>query len=816
MSFIKLTPTKETRTAVCPAACVSVIGAERIGKASELSNKLIHEVLSLVQGNLFAPLTLVTKNGSKTVSLFNIYHGDLAKEDIGEDDKYTVRFKSKEYKLNKCLGLYPTRELFNPKSPLAGNRDEIVDGSCDATFWNETVCAKIDGMVKGYVGRVSGDSEGNSDSKWGDAVYGVSNKSNGDFVTRSKTARVISRLGPQVMNAMNGEMPDTEPAFGKNGKKALKTKIDSEAFEITKEQFDSLENTKTIYIAAIEEFKKMVVENFPNPKKNIPITVPKITVHRDGRMKGQFFDWEVVIYGLPGGPVNMYIRAHSDKKSTYYPKNLFAQTKETPKGTLIIADNTDINAMVCDDPSRACKVQLTLNIPYEVEVNVPSIVTAENGKPDLNAVNLDEVIGMDAGIAVGGLITTIKPDQIGPDMVDWHEAVYAYSKDGGRETNLFKTTATKSTRDDLVRLCDEYAEGRYTLVGMFTLGLRDGAPTDEAHDWIPSCDPCAKLFAWMQHRLDANGHQFYNKEQLSIIGHTKVWRKFIRQQIANRRHYFAEQAKWDVCHDTITEVFADMSPVASELRTEYESLTDKIRVESTFILSTSLLNTKCFGMASVISMENLNLNNVEKGSKFMSLYSTVKREWHMGPMQGCKLSAGKNSNVAVITFDHPVAKQDVLANCKQTKQWNVPDDVKVEGNVATITCTPTKEGARCRDSEWADHYVKNAMHIALLKKDVERIVTRRGTLFKAVPAKMTSQTCHACGHNKCSKKDENLTMEQCLTKKLNYRQGRVFVCGNPECTLHGRIQNADSNAAFCIRNRVKFKDSDFSKSLKDK
>jgi hypothetical protein len=394
-------------------------------------------------------------------------------------------------------------------------------------------------------------------------------------------------------------------------------------------------------------------------------------------------------------------------------------------------------------------------------------------------------------------------------MMDWHEAVHAYYV-GHSDTNLFAKTATKSTRVDLKRLVDEYESGDYNLIAMLTIGLRDGSPTDETHNWAPVCDPCAPMFAWLMHRTKENGELFYTEKQIAIIGHTKVWRKFIRQLIANRRHYFFEQAKWDRVHDTMAEVFAKECPLATELNKAYATLTAKIDAERTFILSCELLNSNVIRSSDIVSMENLNLNDVEKNNKFHSLYATVTKSWHMDPRNGYKVSASKNSNTAIIDFGRPVSRDEVASMCTDTDHWHAPSDIAINGNVATIYCEPTVEGLRCRNSEWSDHYMKNALHLALLKHDAERILTRKGVLYKEVSAKKTSQTCHACGYSKCAKKEQKLTIEQCITKKLNYRDGRKFVCGNPACALHGRMQNADVNAAFCIRNRVKFKDSEFS------
>lgn len=821
---IKFIDDIENRTARCPAMCVSEQGATRLAACVRGADKAIHAAFAKIKESLFEVLTVITNDGAVNVSVFDIYNTGLPKEYLTSDNKYHVVRGMTEFFLNSCVGLYPTRELFNPKSPLLADRSEIlsiidktiseetgVTVETPSMFWNECVCSKVDGMMKGYAQRVSmlaKEISGHADSKWADAVRTAAKNSGLGVMEYGIIARVLTVCGPQTAKAINGDMPDVDKAFGKSHNKTLKTKIEGEGINITYATYNSLsESAKAIYSAAFDYFKKAAVENVPNPKKVIPLTVPQITLDRNSTIDSTYFDWKVTVRGIPGGTVEVLVRAHSDKGTTYYPENLFAFTKECPKGTLVFTNDVNVAEMVCSDMNHPGKPPMTLNIPYTVERKIPSL-----DKDSIDAIDLDKTVGMDAGVAVAGLVTTIKAKDITEDMMDWHEAVHAYYV-GHSDTNLFAKTATKSTRDDLKRLVDEYESGDYNLIAMLTIGLRDGSPTDETYGWNPVCDPCAPMFAWLMHRTKENGEPFYTEKQIAIIGHTKVWRKFIRQLIANRRHYFFEQAKWDRVHDTMTEVFSKECPLATELNEAYAALTTKIGAERTFILSCELLNSSVIRSADIVSMENLNLNDVEKTNKFHSLYATVANSWHMGPKDGYKLSASKNSNTAKIDFGRPVTKDEIASMCKDTDHWHAPSDITINGNVATIYCEPTVEGLRCRNSEWADHYMKNALHLALLKHDAERILTRKGVLYKEVSAKKTSQTCHACGYSKCAKKEQKLNIEQCLTKKLNFRDGRKFVCGNPACSLHGVMQNADANAAFCIRNRVKFKDSEFANSL---
>lgn len=821
---IKFVEDIEHRTARCPAMCTSEQSALRLSACVKGANEAIHAILNRIKEHLFDPMTLTYNGGSKVITMFDIYCTGIEKEFIGVDGKYSLSYNGQQYSSNACIGLYPTRELLNPKAQVLGTRDDYISIVNDAmsfainlavetpaTFINECVFTKVDGMMKGYTNRVAMLSKaigGHSDSKWVDAVRDASKKSGLGVLEAGIVSRVLCACGPQVNRAMNGMLPNLQKVFGKEMNKVLNTKIYEEAIAISYSTFDNLsESAKRVYDAAIEMFKKSVVENVPNPSKVIPLTVPSISVDRNAKIDSTYFDWKVTIRGIPGGTVDVLIRAHSDKGTNYYPDNIFAFSKEFPKGTFVFNGDIDATAMVCNDMNHPGIPPMTLNIPYEVNKMVPSL-----NKEDIPKVDLEKTVGMDAGIAVAGLVTSLDSSHIGKDVVDWHEAVHAFHK-FNPGAYLFTQTATKSTRDDLKRLSDEYETGKYNMIAMLTIALRDGSPTSEKYNWIPVADPCARMFAWMKRRTNADGSPFYNERQIAIIGHTRTWRSYIRKLIANRRHYFFEQSKWDKNHNTMTEPFSVKSSLAAELNHDYAVISERIRVESTYILSCELLNSEAFSQMDIVSMENLNLNEVEKNGKFCSLYSTIAREWHMGPKDGCKLSSSKNSNTAVIDFGHDITVDEIKSMCHTTKHWNIPSEIKIDGTVATLYCEPTKEGARCRDTEWSDNYTKNAMHIALLKHDSERILTRKGILYKEVSAKKTSQTCHECGHSKCGQKGQKLTAEQCLTKKLNFRDGRVFICGNPNCRLHNQIQNADVNASLCIRNRVKFKDNEFVNSL---
>jgi hypothetical protein len=157
----------ERRTARCPAMCVSETGATRLAACVRGADRAIHAAFAKIKESLFESLTVITNDGKVNVSVFEIYNTGLPKEYLN-GSKYTVVRGTTEFSLNSCVGLYPTRELFNPKSPVLGDRAELlalidqviseetgIVAETPSMFWNECVCSKIDGMMKSYAQRVS-------------------------------------------------------------------------------------------------------------------------------------------------------------------------------------------------------------------------------------------------------------------------------------------------------------------------------------------------------------------------------------------------------------------------------------------------------------------------------------------------------------------------------------------------------------------------------------------------------------------------------------------------------------------------------------
>lgn len=866
---IKLVDTTEHLTARCPAMCMDKTSADKLLLCVTAVNQVIHQVLDSIKGMLFEPLTMKTSRGTRKITVFDIYCFGLPRKyedsdghevnclwEVGDPDSsdgkkkemFIVMRGRKQYLLNASTGLYPTRSLFQANLP--GSRQALLDVISESfskafgkpvekvsVLFRDCVCEKVDSMLKGYARRVSRLSRPavakHPDTKWKTALCKTANDIKLDSVEAKKLIKILDDCLPQTDRAVNGELPDARCFFGEKLDKEVKRTIDNETWKLTYEvSFLRCEKqVKKLYRGAYKEFCSLVLENFPIPKKLIPVTFQGMTVDKMETVGNKYFD-RVVKLQMPGGSIPLLIRIHSGKGTNYYPDDLFAMTSGCPKPTLVIKRN-DVKGrdMICGGAAIPVDIPMTLNIPYERPISVPNF-----SKDDAEKVSLSTTVGIDAGYAVAALTTTISSKNIGPDMMDWHEAVYAYHKERPN-TNLFTRTASGTCRDDLMRLCNEYKSGNYNLICLLTVALREGAPVDAEHDWEPVCDPCAPMFSWLQNRKKKNGKPFYNEKQLSIIGHTKVWRRHIRELLANRIHYFNEQSIWDTVHDTINDVFVNNSPIASALSDAYATINNAIRQETTYLLSYELLNTEYMKTVDIVSMEELNLNDLKENTKCRSLYDTLTKDWCMNSEE-CRVHVSKHGQVAVVDFGRKVTTKEVLGLCKETKDWLVPYKVKIKGTEATLYCELTEEGALRRRKGLVESYMHRALHLALLKRDIERILRRRKILFRGVDAENTSKTCHACGYAKCptsgndrkNKKNSNTnktnvpqtdtkkkeyTLEECQLHKYNYRNGRVFVCGNPECTMCGVEQNADTNAAYCIRNRVKYANKDFPKALKE-
>jgi hypothetical protein len=323
------------------------------------------------------------------------------------------------------------------------------------------------------------------------------------------------------------------------------------------------------------------------------------------------------------------------------------------------------------------------------------------------------------------------------------------------------------------------------------VGLRDGKPADAEHGWKGSPDPLSTLFTWMLARPSTKGRPFYSESQLAHIAHTRDFRKLVRSETANRLHYFDEQSKWDVAHDPKTEPFAETEQ-GKKLLSERSDIQARIEKEFVRLVVTGLFQTVKPGKLAYVKMENVDLSEIKSSGSAKSLYTTAKNDW--GMCDG-KLSC-KNGRVEFVTDCH----YDLKA-AKSTEYWDVRS-VKRAGNLVVVAATPTAKYTEENARYWIDSYTHRALHFSSVKEIVKELCIKRGIHFALVNPAHTSQICHVCRSteniNFKGSTTESLGQDECLTRHVNFRKGRRFVCGNPECKMCGKLQDADDNGAHNI------------------
>lgn len=138
---------------------------------------------------------------------------------------------------------------------------------------------------------------------------------------------------------------------------------------------------------------------------------------------------------------------------------------------------------------------------------------------------------------------------------------------------------------------------------------------------------------------------------------------------------------------------------------------------------------------------------------------------------------------------------------KSTEYWKIVS-VSREANIVTVKAEPTAKWVEETARHWIDSYTHRALHFSSVKDIVKELCVKRSIHFALVNPSHTSQLCHVCrsaNHiNFKGSNTENLGKEACLTRHVNFRKGRTFVCGNPDCNMCGKVQNADDNAAWNV------------------
>ena len=803
-------PIVENRTAVCKLNPKSI--DPRFFAAFDASKDTINSILEMMSEHWFDVYTVESKvkTDMKKFSLMDLYAGIVPKEVLS--GIYTLIHGRNRVLVTKMITGRTTREVMAPQendkfilcnredfiTPLKKKIDKIfgAETTIPAKWWDETICGDVDIMMKSYAQRVLGTDDSN-DNKWLHAVHEASENLYKSESDRKYDERIIIEVGPQHLRYVNGLTPDTTVRSW-----PLACKICGENKSIEEPDFKKDKKLAKLYNATMKCFENAIREAFPKKmvfKPNIPVMEKSSIKKIDG-----YYNYSAELSCLPGpkgaNRFRIEFRAQSDHSGAeYYPTDIFkyAAGEMTPR----------ISRLKSTD-------ELTLNIPYKVPCKIPVM------KPDAE-INWKSGIGIDIGYARFGMILS-KPAVEFPGMVNWNEALSWFADQYGKV--VLTRHLSKSTCKDLDGMLEEERIGKTNMGAIFLLGVRDGNPPDVEHEWRPSHDPLAPLFTRMVRRTNKDGSPFYSNRQLEIIGYTKTFRIQMRQVFANRLEYYHLQSKWDLTH-TPEHVFAKESEDAKRLSDRYDFLNKSIRCITQRFVSDILTSDGAFKPA-FISMEDLNLNNLDKDTKFKSLYSTITRDWHIDPRNEYKVSIRQGRTVAEITYPDGV-KPPKPAQFKKvfpaTEQWNTPVRLSANGQTIVIACTPTSVGMAAMAHDSIEYYTKKALHVALIKHDVERMCTRMGILYREISAKFTSQTCDCCGYVKSTTYnpkengcDIEASIERAKTENKNFRYGRTFICGNPLCPMCGVTVNADNNASSVICHKVRNGSSDYFKEKREK
>ena len=760
-----------SRTVKVPLAFVNKDDAEWLMKLGMATKETMNHVLHVIRDKFFTPLTITVDGNDKVITLFDLFNKKGGIKGPFIYDGKTV---------NKSINTYPIREILNDKCPLIGTcTDDIVkffssqlpDGAnVKITFVKESVYARIQGNIINAVTKKLNQDKGNTkkDKTWRTCCRNAAETHTKTDAEAKKLSTQMELLGVQIQEMNNGGVPSVD-------KWPKKCKVDKPEIN---------QNFISAYKDALTLFKKEFTEAFPEIKRQALLSCPSLILDWDKRDVSKFYDVPGKLANLPGlgkrTAVKVRIRTVSGHSDTYYPKELQSMLKAVPVIGIRFPENVTPEEIISEDGARATKC----NILGHIAANLPYVETEFN--PD--GVNSDDGVGIDINVASFFMNTTVKMSDT-EGAVDWPEAINEF-RSQNPTAYPFTMPYTRSVKE-LNELADSVKENGRLLRIIPLVGLRDGKPADAKHGWTASPDPLSTLFNWMNHRTDTNGNPFYSVEQLAHIAHTRDFRKLVRSETANRLHYFSEQSKWDLTHDGQKNPFA-CTETAMELLAERSDIQNRIEKEFSRLVVTGLFSSVKTGRIAYVKMEDVDLSELKGRNPAKSLYTTARDEW--GMCDG-KLSC-KNGKIEFTTeCDYE------FSAAKSTEYWKVVS-VSREANIVTVNAEPTAKWVEETARHWIDSYTHRALHFSSVKDIVKELCVKRSIHFALVNPSHTSQICHVCRSathiNFKGSNTENLGKEACLTRHVNFRKGRTFVCGNPDCDMCGKVQNADDNAAWNV------------------
>jgi len=732
----------------------------------------VNFVLGKLKECFFEPFTVKTSDGkSVKLTLFDIF-----------DKKFKVDlpFTYKGAECNKSLRLYPCREIFNNKCPLAGvTKDDVIAQFKDTLdrytgkytvvpsyFVNETVFTKVDGIMTSYVMRKLGRISGGKDKTWFESCREIADRNTGNDIEKAVLTAQLVRTGVNINGYVNGKI---ETAYKWSAKDTCK--VAGESFPVHAPDYTSRKFRKC-YFDAVGLFIEKFVDKFPTMKKITVLPLPSSVLDLKHRNLHNYYDTPGTLTNVPSvkgekSKIEFFMHTVSGHSFDYYPDDIQAALKKEPK--LQVSFAGDIRNCPVDKPVNT---GLFATMPVTREITETTL--AETLKEN-------DGIGIDLNVSTYLMNTTL-PFAETAGAVDWTEAIHAFREE--HPDDFVFTNAPSRVVTKMNELADK---GRSDTLNIGLLvGLRDYKLISEKHDWEPSADPLAHLFKWMLDRKSGKKY-FYGENQRIIIGYTKLFRKYVRKETANRYRYFAEQSKWDKAHGK-DEAFADTA-TAKKLMEERAAISGNIDITLSHLLVNGMFNAcKKPERLSYVSMEDINLNEIRITRRVVPAYVMAKRNWGM---TGGKLAV----NGDIVSFDYSGTYDSSCISGNE--YWDVraikhgPEHGHIE-----VSVEPTEKNIERSFQDWADHYTNKALHLSSIKHTVETLCRKRAIHFATVKPEYTSSVCSACRVKKFkAEKSNKLSLEKTLAKPMNYRQDRVFVCGNPDCTMHGKVQDADGNAA---------------------
>lgn len=765
--------------------------AEYLRTVSTATVDMVNYCSACIKEYMFKPFNFRVGDKFRAMTLFELF---APHKKLGVDPETGVvgdiSWNGKP--VNISINGYPSREIFNKKNALVGvDSAQIIEllskkitelvgeqVTVPISYVNEVIFNQVDTVVKGYILRKLNKCASGKDSTWSDCCFAA-----GQEYGETNNEEEIIRKQLAVVGIQASQFADHGyPVIPEKWTTKMTYKMVDKRFPLPRPE--NVDKFNMAYKFAFEMFMKEFTERFPVIKKTSLMKCPVSVIDVDHVDYDRYYDTQVKLTNLPScekcGTIKLRMRTRSGHSTNYYPESLKDAVKKVPQVNIRFPEGAMAQDMClpdsCTAPARnnAFAMIATERPSWEIEFN--------------EEVFENEGVGIDINLAEFLFNTTLKPSEIA-DYVDFVEALATFHKE--RPDNVI---FTDKGPDRLVReikyIVNHAHDKNRTAAFVLLAGVRDGNICSDLHNWHPAKDFLSTFFKWMLDRKNADGSPMYNDIQRKFINMTRSIRNDIRYIMTLIHRRKVEQSRWDRTHDPLKEKFFDTEFAIQNLA-EFNKRTNNLEQSIQQIIAESLINRLPNERSQFYAMEDVNLNEIRNDSHVVGLYRTAQKDWGM---TGGKLSIDKPNNTVTFVSKDPTVKPDI----DSTEYWTVKT-VAIVGDTTTVVTEPTERFVRQVIQDQVDGSLKKILRISGYKHFIEDRCLKLGKLMTSVNPKHTSQLCHVCQDAKrIAKKADKHSKEACTQKQLNFRDGRVFICGNPECSVHGIEQNADENAAFNI------------------